>query len=119
MFRSMMCLAMSLLGLGIIWMAGDAPATGQDKKADSYIKIHARGKLETGIMAIGGETTGTVLKTKGGTLELDLAKNKLTDQAEKWNGKDVVVTGELSIRKGVEIRQRLIVIVERIVASEK
>ena len=100
-------------------MSTDSQALAQDKKADSYIKIQARGKLETGIMAIGGETTGTILHTKSGTLESDLAKNKLGDQAEKLNGKAVVVTGTLSIRKGVEIHQRLIVVVETIAAAEK
>lgn len=119
MFRFMMCLAMAILGGGILAMSGDSQALGQDKKADSYIKVQARGKLETGIMAIGGETTGTLLRTKDGTLELDLAKNKLGDAAEKLNGKDVIVTGTLSIRKGVEIPQRLIVVVETIVAGDK
>lgn len=71
------------------------------------------GTVETGIMAIGGETTGIILKTKNeGTYELELGKNaKLRETAEKLNGKPVVVQGEYKPRAGVEITERRIIIV--------
>jgi hypothetical protein len=85
---------------------------------EGYIKVEVKGVLKTGIFAIGGETTGTIITTKKGTLELDLGKDKnLRAQAEKLNGKSVVVTGNLSIRKGVEVRQRLIVSVATLKAG--
>jgi hypothetical protein len=73
------------------------------------------GTLRTGIVAIGGETTGTVIQTKKGTFELDLGKNKeLRDKAEKLKGKTVTVTGSLVIRKGVEVKVRKIIVVTRL-----
>ncbi|MFO0964787.1 MAG: hypothetical protein U0793_04255 [Gemmataceae bacterium] len=83
--------------------SGDEP---KEKKASMWT-----GKLQTGVFAIGGETTGIVLKTKDkGAFELDLGKNKeLRAQAEKLNGKEVTVEGTLTIRKGVEIRERRII----------
>lgn len=106
-----------LLGLGILGLNGN-PLEGGGKDGDSIIKVEARGKLKTGVVAIGGETTGIILVTKDGKLELDLGKQELKDQAEKLSGKVVVVTGNLSIRKGVETGQRLIVNVGTLKAAE-
>lgn len=77
----------------------------REQKEVGYIKVEAKGKLKTGIMAIGGETTGILLSTGKSSVELDFRKNpKLRATAEKLNGKSVVVTGELKLRRGVEIR---------------
>lgn len=78
------------------------------------------GKLQTGVFAIGGETTGIVLATKDkGRFELDLGKNKaLREQAEKLNGKQVEVKGTLMIRKGVEIKERRIITVTSVKEAE-
>jgi hypothetical protein len=84
----------------------------KDKKETKKEQTKWEGKLMTGVVAIGGETTGVVLKGKTGTVELDLGTNKdLLARAEKLNGKDVIVTGKLEIRKGVEIAERRIVTV--------
>jgi hypothetical protein len=73
-------------------------------------RIQVQGKLSTGIMAIGGETTGTILTTKGGTWELDFAGNKqLRKLADRLNGKTVIVTGTPERREGVEIKERRII----------
>ena len=70
-------------------------------------KVKLEGVLRTGVVAIGGETTGTVLKTKKGDFELDLGKDKnLRAKAERLNGKKVVVAGTLRVRKGVEVTSR-------------
>ncbi len=110
----MMKLALSVILLVTLGLtlgmatAGDEPKKG----ADAYIKVEVKGKLQTGIVAIGGETTGTIIATPKGTLELDFGKNKeLRALAEKLNGKNAVVNGTLTIRRGVEIRQRFIVAV--------
>ena len=74
------------------------------------IKVEIRGTLETGVVAIGGETTGIVIKANGVTWELDLGGNKdLQALAEKLNHKTVVVTGTYRKVKGVEIPERHIV----------
>jgi acetyl esterase/lipase len=74
--------------------------------------VELRGILRTGIVAIGGETTGTIIQTDKGSFELDLGSGKeLRAKAERLAGKTVVVKGTLTIRKGVEIRERRIVTV--------
>lgn len=104
-----------VLLLATVWIpfsnAGEKPGAGA-------IKIEARGKLKMGIVAIGGETTGNILDTKDGKLELDLSKKNLIEVAEKLKGQEVIVSGTLSIRAGVEVRQRLIVTVTSIGAAK-
>ncbi|MEI6537793.1 MAG: hypothetical protein WCN98_20795 [Verrucomicrobiaceae bacterium] len=77
------------------------------------------GTLKTGIMAIGGETTGVILVTKNeGTYEIDLGGNKkLLETAGKLNGKPVVVEGEYKPRAGIEIPERRIVVVTSLEAA--
>jgi hypothetical protein len=85
--------------------AGDGSTDGDD-----CIKVEIKGILQTGMMAIGGETTGTVIRVKGVIWELDLRENKeLRALAEKLNKKTVLVTGIYQKIKGVEIRERHIV----------
>src|SRR5262245_34021973 len=100
-----------------------APAAAQDKdkpakKDDTYVKIEAKGKLETGVMAIGGETTGVVIRTSAGSFELDLDK-KQREQGDKLNGKVVVITGTLYTKKGVTRGVRTIVKVETLKEAKK
>lgn len=85
-------------------------ATAQETKKEAK-KVELTGTLRTGIVAIGGETTGTLLETKKkGRFELDFGKLKaLRQAAEKLDGKQVRVVGTLEIRKGVEIKERRIV----------
>src|SRR2546422_8313706 len=109
----------ALLALAMIAMLPAAASAGDpQKQGDSYIKVEVKGKLTTGIIAIGGETTGTTIATPGGTLELDLGKNKdLRTTAEKLNGKAAIATGTLTIRRGVEVPLRFIVTVTDLKAA--
>jgi hypothetical protein len=93
-----------LLALAVVihpTVAAEPEPTKKEKEAESYLKVEAKGKLRTGIMAIGGETTGTLITTPGGTFEVELPEK--TD-ADKLNGKTVKITGSMYQRKGVEIR---------------
>ena len=104
------------------WMAGllaavvACAAHADGSKAgggDDSIDVVVRGTLRTGIMAIGGETTGTTVTARGATWELDLRGNpEWTARAESLNGRRVVVTGSLEARPGVERRQRWILTVK-------
>ena len=78
------------------------------------------GTLQTGIVAIGGETTGIVLKTeKNGQYELDLNKNaQLLKLAETLSGKKVVVKGTYQPRPGVEVKERRIILVTTLTAAK-
>ena len=85
-------------------------APKDDSNREEMIRVTVIGKLTTGIVAIGGETTGTTITANGITWELDFGRNNdLRTAAEKWNGQHVLVRGQLSRRAGVEIRERWIV----------
>jgi hypothetical protein len=61
-------------------------------------------------MAIGGETTGTVIRVNNVTWELDFGGSKdLQEQATKLHKKPALVTGTYQKIKGVEIRERHII----------
>lgn len=90
-----------------LWLVGLAAAG--DRSDSSYVKVEIKGVLKTGLVAIGGETTGFAIKAKDASLELDFGKDrKLRELAEKMSGKTVVAAGTLSVRQGVEVKQRLI-----------
>lgn len=97
------------------WLAGVlvAAVAAGGGAGDDFIDVVVRGTLRTGIMAIGGETTGTTVTARGATWELDLrGKPEWTARAESLSGRRVVVTGSLEARPGVERRQRWIVTVK-------
>ena len=103
-----------------ILISAFAQAQAADEKQDDIRKgalVTYVGTLKTGIMAIGGETTGTILKTKEGTVyELELGE-KFSRPGEELNGKTVMVTGSLKIRAGVEVKERTIVVVTGLKAA--
>jgi hypothetical protein len=99
-------LLLTLAGLSMADAAQGAPAPTE------YIQVEIKGKLKTGLVAIGGETTGTVIVAKGATWELDFAGNaELQKLAGTLGGKTVIVKGSYEVRAGVEIKQRHIVTV--------
>jgi hypothetical protein len=94
-------------------------AGGDGKKDESYVKVEVKGKLQTGIMAPGGETTGVIVQTDTMTLELDFGKNKeLQATADKLKNQVIIATGTLAMRKGVAVKTRLIVSVTDLKAAE-
>jgi len=85
--------------------------TSENKKQDVPVTTYT-GTLRTGMMAIGGETTGVLLETSAGTFELDLRQSEEANaKAESLNGKKVVVTGDYRPRAGVEVKERRIIVV--------
>jgi hypothetical protein len=102
-----MALTQALLMMFALGASPAPPPLGGD-----YIKVEIRGTLRSGMMAIGGETTGTVVSARGATWDLDLTK--VPDgrtRAESLDGRLVLVKGSLEIRPGVERRERAIVTV--------
>lgn len=86
-----------------------------DEATKAAAKVELKGKLRTGIVALGGETTGTIIETRDGTFELDFGKDKdLRQQADKLDGKTVQVEGSLTVRKGVDVKERKIVAVRKL-----
>ncbi len=86
-----------------------------DPPPPESISVRVVGVLHTGVVAIGGETTGTTITARGITWELDFGqKSELERESAGLDGKLVVVEGTLERRQGVEIPQRWIVSVEKI-----
>lgn len=105
---------LTLAALALALLAGVSAAADEKGKA-----VELTGKLKTGIFAIGGETTGTLIETKEATYELDLTKDKeFAAVAEKLDGKTVTVKGTLVVKKGVEVKERKIVTVTEIKESK-
>ncbi len=93
-------------------------AAAGEVRMDESIEVVVTGTLRTGIMAIGGETTGTTITARGATWELDLGREgALRSRAESLSGKRAVVRGSLEVRPGVEKRQRWIVTVTALEAA--
>ncbi len=105
----------ALLGCVVLLVAVSLWAADTEGK-----KVDLTGTLKTGIMAIGAETTGTIIVTKDGTFELSFGKDKdLKAKSEKLNGKQVSVSGTLTVRKGVEVKERKIVEVTSLDEAKK
>lgn len=101
---------------------GVRPIPIKPANAGQYIKVEVQGKLSSQVFAIGGETTGVTISASGVTWELELGRNAaLRKSATELNGKTVVVTGQLNVKRGVEIRQRWIVAVDslRVAGAKK
>jgi hypothetical protein len=105
--------------LAAVW--GGAPAEDRAVQPTEYVRLELRGTLTTGIAAIGGETTGTILAAKRLSWELELrSRTDLVAKADALAGESVVVKGTLEPRAGVETRRmRLIVVVESLERAPK
>ena len=87
------------------------PAAGGE--GEHYAKVEIKGIIQTNMVAIGGETTGTVITVGGSSWDIDLGKNKvLQELAERLNGKAVLIKGTLMRIKGIARGERDVVIVE-------
>jgi hypothetical protein len=87
--------------------------------ADDSISVNVVGSLRTGVVAVGAETTGTTITSKGITWELDVGDNaEFRKAVENLNGKKVNVEGMLERRAGVEVKERWIVKVAKLRAVE-
>jgi hypothetical protein len=96
-------------------LAGLAGADDKKPEPAGSIHLEIKGTLKTGIIAVGGETTGVEISTKGG-FRCEVA-GKVD---EKLNGKTVIATGSFAIKPGVELRQRSILTADKVVeATEK
>lgn len=102
------------------FLCGAALADVVNRSAEEGISVTVVGTLKTGVVAIGGETTGTTIKVKGITWELDFGKNdELKKAAEALDGKKVIVQGSLERRTGVEVKERWIVTVKTMMPGDQ
>ena len=102
-------MAVLVLGLAGLWATQSGVAMEMTEGEDS-VKVEIRGTLRTGVVAIGGETTGTTVSAKDMTFEVDLRGDpKLQTLAEKLDGRKAIVRGSLVRKKGIEIPERWII----------
>ncbi|MGC1275413.1 MAG: hypothetical protein WBC44_17030 [Planctomycetaceae bacterium] len=102
--------------------AGDEspkPPTPDERPDRDYVLVTVRGTLETGLAAIGGETTGMVIRSNGMAFEVEIDDAKQRMQADKLNGKPATVVGELRRQPGVERGPRWIIDVQSIGPVER
>lgn len=89
-----------------------------DVNAAGETSTRHTGTVRTGIMAIGGETTGIVLETDAGTFELDVGGNQENAaKLEALNGRAVTILGPVRTKNGVEVKNRRIIEVTAIRAE--
>jgi outer membrane protein OmpA-like peptidoglycan-associated protein len=75
------------------------------------------GRVQTGMMAVGGETTGIVLTVGNERFELQAADESMRRQLGDLNGKTATIRGTLEVRPGVEVQSRRIITVSEIVPN--
>jgi hypothetical protein len=89
-------------------------------ESGDYIKVEVKGTLQTHVMAIGGEITGTIIRANNVTWELDFGDDKeLQSSAEKLDQKTILVTGTYEKKKGIEVKERHIIKVATLKATEE
>jgi hypothetical protein len=94
---------LAILALAVLLVGLAVDAADKDDKKKEENKIEVKGRLRTGIVAVGAQTTGIIVETKKGTYELELGKDKeLRARAEKLDKKEVHVIGTLVIKKALE-----------------
>src|SRR5262249_4415811 len=92
----------------------------EEKPDENYGKAKIKGKVQTGIVAPGGATTGVQITAGNVAWELDSAGNKdVAKQIEELNGKTALVEGTVEMKKTASPRMRTIVTVTSIKAGEK
>lgn len=115
---------LALILLAFAFIAGVPTMTyakEPDPKDDvGYIEVEMAGIIRTGVMAIGGESTGTTITALGFTWELDLGGNEdFAKFAQKSHGMEVVVKGTVTVKQGVERGRRVIVVVKKLLPLTK
>jgi OOP family OmpA-OmpF porin len=73
------------------------------------------GKITSGMMAIGGETTGIVIVTPQDQIELQPADQAMRQRLQQLNGKTITIRGTLETRPGVEVKTRRIIKVTEVI----
>ena len=112
MSRWMIALLLLLGGLVIASSRTSLHAT------ESTALVVCHGKLRCGMVAVGGETTGTNLSINALTWELQIADPQLKALAESNHRKEVTVTGTLQHLKGTERSGRWVVTVKSLTVRD-
>jgi len=96
-----------------------ALAADPTDKQNSETKVTCHGKLRHGVVAVGGETTGTTISFSGLTWELILPDATRVDFAKNHHKKPVTAIGILRKVEGVERPVRWIVEVSELTETDE
>lgn len=96
--------------------ADDVPPAQANAAPSVLVQCH--GRLRDGVVAIGGETTGTTITFNKITWELQLPDQANRDFARKHHKEPVVVTGKLRQVAGTETKVRWIIDVAKLTEPE-
>lgn len=115
-----MKLVMAIFAVLLAATFAEAGEQAPGKEGEEYVRVEVKGRLATGVVAIGGETTGTTITAGTITWDLDFGDKKdLAAQAEKLDGQRVVVTGLARQVPGVTRGPRIIIRVETLKPAGK
>jgi hypothetical protein len=90
----------------------------EDSSTDSAVSVEFCGRLRHGVMAVGGETTGTTIAAGPVICELELSEDAEKSFAENHNKQQVVVIGKLRTTAATEVRVRRIIDVRKIAKAD-
>ncbi len=100
-----------------LWLVCGAAAISVDllepKSKETAIRVECHGKIRHGVVAIGGETTGTTITFQGMTWELKLPDEASRKFAQEHHKQPIVVAGSLRKVRGTARPERWIVEVDR------
>jgi len=84
-------------------------AMADDTPPEPSVLVECRGRLRDGVVAVGGETTGTTITFNRVVWELQLNDDIQRKFANEHSKEPVIVTGKLRKSAGTEVRVRWIV----------
>lgn len=82
--------------------------------AEPSVSVECCGRLRHGVVAVGGETTGTTISFNGVVWELQLPDKAAQDFANSHHKESIKVTGKLRKLDGTEVRDRWILDVDKV-----
>ncbi|MEZ6046487.1 MAG: hypothetical protein R3C11_13135 [Planctomycetaceae bacterium] len=116
--RAFLLSVVCLSGLGLAVYAQQEPAqpAAAVSNVPDSIEVKVVGTLSTGVVAIGGETTGVTITSGNITWEVDFSQApEMGKMAQELVNSKVMLEGNLERRAGVEISSKDIVIARNLV----
>lgn len=102
------------LGLLILFCLSSLVIAMESKKKEPGVRVECHGQLRHGIVAIGGETTGTTISFNRMTWELKLPDDATRSFASEHHKQPVTAVGTLRRVDGTQVPVRWILEVDRL-----
>ena len=109
--------ALVVVVLGMLWGCQDKSHGPNTRPPDGNQMETFTGTLESGVMAIGGESTGWRLVGDGESGGIEVDVSSVRPQAEMFDGKRVTITGRMTQRDYVERGAVRVLVADHVRAS--